>query len=102
MSTSQEVVIIECDSEGEANSVNTEVGTRSGAAGRILSRENLDGSAATWIVVATTAITTLPKVLDALAKVIEAIKVRSVKVGDHEIRNPKPADIRALHKSLTK
>jgi len=52
------------------------------------------------MVVATTALTVLPKILDSLAKVIEALKVRSIKIGDKEIRNPTAADIRALRKSF--
>ncbi len=67
---------------------------------QVLQRENFDGSSATWLVVLTTAITTLPKILDGLVKVIEAVKIRTVRIGKIEIRNPTAPDIRALRKSL--
>ena len=91
--------MVTCDSESVAVSVNTELRS-SNSSGRLLKRDNLDGSAATWIVVATAGISALPKILDGLAKVIDALKVRSIKIGEQEIRNPTPTDLRAFRKSL--
>jgi len=96
--TTQALVIVAEDEESAAR-LNAEFSAQQ-SPGRILKRDNLDGSAATWMVVATTALTVLPKILDSLAKVIEALKVRSIKIGDKEIRNPTAADIRALRKSF--
>ena len=99
MTEAPQVLIINCESEEIANRLNTEL-TELDIAGKVVRRENLDGNAATWIVLASTAITTLPRVLDGVAKVVSALKVRSIKMGDTEIQNPTPADVRAMRKAL--
>lgn len=96
-----ELLIVNCDLEASAAAINAQLGA-AGSAGQVIKRENLTGDAATWIVVASTAVTMLPKILDSLAKVIESLKVRSIKIGEREIRNPTVADIRAFRKDLPK
>jgi hypothetical protein len=94
-----QVLTITCDSEEVASSLNSEL-LATGSAGQILKRDNLTGDAATWMVVVGTAITTLPKILDSLAKIIATLKIRSIRVGEKEIRNPTADDIRAMRKTM--
>ena len=96
-----ETVILTCDLEEAA------IGLRSEMNGldipcAVAKRENLDGSTVTWIVVANTAIAMLPKILDALARLISAGKVRTLKIGDLELTNPNADDLAALKKRLSK
>jgi hypothetical protein len=100
MSDDTEVVIIDCEQEAVASAVHSEIAPFVAGQGRVVNRENLDGNVGTWIVVATTAIAALPKILDALARLIQTAKVRSIKIGKTEIRNPTAADIVALGKRV--
>jgi hypothetical protein len=94
--------IIQCEDESSAGAISTGLADDAGISSNLLTRHNLDGNAATWIVVVSSAISALPKILEALAKVIEAAKVRSISVDGHEIRNPTPSDVRAIRKRLSK
>ena len=80
--------------------MNLEIAPYASGPPHVVNRENLDGNVGTWIVVATTAIAALPKILDALARLIQTVKVRSIKIGKSEIRNPTAADITVLRKRL--
>jgi hypothetical protein len=91
-----EDLAVEMDSEEAATSLSNEVRLLEGVTAEKVKSERLDGQAAEWIVVATTALTVLPKVLDSIAKLVAVMKVRSITVGRSTIKNPTAADIRAL------
>lgn len=95
MPTNSQSIAVTCESEDGASLVMSEL-TVLGTSAQTFKRENLDGNAVTWVVVAQTAIVTLPKILEALATVVASCRVRSLRIGDRELRNPTPEDIRAL------
>jgi hypothetical protein len=97
MSEDRKVIVIVCDDEETAEVLKNGL-PDADSAKRVLRRENFDGSAATWMVVASSAISMLPKILEGVAKLIEALKVRSIKIGDREIKNPTPSDVRVMLK----
>jgi hypothetical protein len=92
-----ELITVSFESEEAAKRFNSDLHSV-GSEGDIVKRENLDGDAITWIVVANTAVSALPKIIESLAKLIEVFRARSVRVGDREIRNPEPGDVRSLAK----
>jgi hypothetical protein len=96
MSESLEDLVIEFDDEATATSINAEIASSEGSFSRKVKSERLDGGAVQWVVVATTALTMLPKILDAVGRLLETSKARSITVGDITIKNPTAADIRAL------
>ena len=93
-----EVLTIECVDQESANAVRAELVQYLGDSLRVAHRQNLTGGPDTWIIVAGAAITQLPKILDGIAKIIETLKVRVVRVGGVVIRNPSAADMRDLRK----
>jgi hypothetical protein len=95
VSTNSQSITVTVESEDGASLIVSELAVE-GAVAQTFQRENFDGNAVTWVVVAQSAIVTLPKILEALAKVIASCKVRSVRIGDRELRNPTAVDIRAL------
>jgi hypothetical protein len=96
MAEPSEDLIIEFDDEPAATSIDAEIAASEGGFSRKTKIERLDGSAVQWVVVATTAITMLPKILDAVGRLLNSSKIRSITVGDRTIKNPTAADIRAL------
>jgi len=96
MSEPSEHVAIEMDSEEAVTSLCNEVRLLEGVTAQKVKSERLDGHAPEWIFVASTALTVLPKVLESIAKLVAATKVRSITVGGTTIKNPTAADIRAL------
>lgn len=60
------------------------------------SRRALDGDAVTWMMIATIATTALKAMLNATIKLAELRRVRSIKVGNIEVRNPDRADVERL------
>lgn len=96
MCDSSEVLFIECDEEAGALSLNSELASYDGILSRVVKKENLAGGGAEWVVVATTAIAVLPRILDAVGRLIQKSKVRSIKIGTIEVRNPSPSDIRDI------
>ncbi len=95
MPTNSQSIAVTCESEDAASRVVSELAAL-GASAQTFKRENLDGNAVTWVVVVQTAIVTLPKILESLARVISTCKVRSLRIGEREMRNPTAADIHAL------
>jgi hypothetical protein len=95
VTTNSQSITVTVESEEEASIVVSELALQGGSA-RTFKRENFDGNTVTWIVVAQSAIVTLPKILDSLAKVIASCRVRSLRIGDRELRNPTAEDVRAL------
>ncbi len=63
---------------------------------RYVKRRNLDGDAATWIVIATLASQALPHVLQFLTEWRKERSVKRIKVGDIEIDNPTEEDLQLL------
>jgi hypothetical protein len=60
-------------------------------------RQMLDGSTATaWVMVATTAITAAPAMLNALKDFLRRDAVTSVSVGGVTITNPRPEDVERI------
>ena len=97
MSQPSEDLVIEFDDEPTATSINAEIASAEGCFSRKVKSERLDGSAVQWVVVATTTVTMLPKILDAVGRLLErSSKMRSITVRDTTIKNPTVADIRAL------
>jgi hypothetical protein len=95
VSTRSQSITVTFESEVGASLAVSELAAK-GTSAQTFKRENFDGNAVTWIVVAQSAIVTLPKILEALAKVIASSRVRSLRIGDREIRNPTAEDVRAL------
>lgn len=60
------------------------------------SRRALDGDAVTWMMIATIATTALKTMLNATIRLAELRRVRSIKVGSIEVRNPDRADVERL------
>jgi hypothetical protein len=102
MSDSSEDLFIECEEEAGASSLNSELTSFDGTFSRIVKKENLVGGGAEWVVVATLAIKMLPQILDALGRFVEKWRVRSIKIGNIEIRNPSVSDIRDIRHRLHK
>src|SRR2546423_6176417 len=96
MSGASSVLMIQCADEHSASTLRATLEQFGDQTPRIVKRENLDGNPVTWIVVANTAVLMLPKVLEAVGTLVEKLRVRSLKVGDVEIRNPTAADVAAL------
>jgi hypothetical protein len=96
MAEPSEDLIIEFEDEPAATLIDAEIAASEGGFSRKIKSERLDGSAVQWVVVATTAITMLPKILDAVGRLLDRSKIRSITVGDTTIKNPTAADIRAL------
>jgi len=67
---------------------------------RYVQRRNLDGDAATWIVIATLASQAVPHVLKFLTDWRKDRKVGRIKIGDIEIENPTEEDLRMLRQRL--
>lgn len=65
----------------------------------ILQRENFDGAAVGCTALLSATITTLPAVLEAIAKVIDS--VRELRVADQVIHNPTAKDLQELNNSAT-
>jgi tRNA threonylcarbamoyladenosine modification (KEOPS) complex Pcc1 subunit len=62
----------------------------------VSSRRALDGDVASWVMIATLGTTALRVTLNAIIKMIELQRVRSIKVGDVEVQNPSRADVERL------
>ena len=63
-------------------------------------KRNLDGDAATWIVVATLGGQALPHVLSFLQSAVGGRRVKKVKWGDLEIENPSKEDLERFRAML--
>jgi type II secretory pathway predicted ATPase ExeA len=96
-----ESLIIQCDHATTAESLRATIVTETGSEPSVLKRQNLAGDPVTWMVVAATAISTLPHILDAIGRLLEKMKVRSIKIGKVEIQNPTPTDVREMRRRLT-
>jgi len=100
MAESSNIVTVQCNDEASASTVSSEIAALSGGGTQIVERENLDGTSVSWIVVAMTTVQTLPKILDSVSKLVETLKVRSIEIDGHVLKNPTPADIRTLRKEI--
>lgn len=61
------------------------------------SRRQLDGAQAeSWVLVATMAVQTAPRILDALKGFLTRDAVKSVTAGDIKIENPRPEHVQQL------
>jgi hypothetical protein len=64
-------------------------------------RRNLDGAAtASWVVVATVLIESLPATLQALAGFLRRNQVEAIQVGELVIKNPRPEDVEAALRKM--
>jgi hypothetical protein len=81
-------------SQDAAEAIRQEIESQSGTQTRLSERRNLDGTTATWIIVAQLAVQALPHVL-AIIKEFRT-KVTKVTVAGIEIENPTQDDLRRL------
>jgi hypothetical protein len=91
------LVVIECPQE-TADGLRREFESLTDAQFRVAERRNLDGSEATWIVVATLALQALPQILT----FISTRRTTKIKVGNIEIENPTQEDLERLRKFYAK
>jgi hypothetical protein len=55
---------------------------------QVFERKNLDGEAATWIVVTTLTVQALPHILTFIKDMARSNKITKIKIGDFEVENP--------------
>jgi hypothetical protein len=67
---------------------------------RIVVRRNLDGDAATWIVMATLSAQMLPSLLTFLETIVGGRRVKKIKLGDLEIENPSSQDLKEFRRMM--
>lgn len=60
---------------------------------RITVKRNIDGDAATWILLASISVQALPNVLNFLEGIVGGRRVKKIKLGDLEIENPGRQDM---------
>ena len=73
--------------------VRAEIAAQPESESQMSERRNLDGTVATWIVVANMAITAIPHILTFIKDQLASRRVTHIKVGDLEIHNPSPHDL---------
>lgn len=99
MSEETEIMVVHVDRGGsdfladELNRIHPEAETR------VAEKQNLDGSPAGWLVVAAVSVRTLPAILDAIGRLIQLYRVKSIKVGELEVENPTRADVDDLKRT---
>jgi hypothetical protein len=84
-----ETIIINATKEA-AQAISSEISIQPGSQSRVTERNNLDGDAAAWIVIATLAGQALPHVLDFIKNSVTAKQIKKIKIGDWEVENPTP------------
>ena len=97
MDPSTYTVVLQTDKETAA-ALQGVISKEAGSQCHSTERKNLDGSTATWIVVATLLNQALPHVLDFLKTYLPKKGVVKIKVGDIEIENPTEKDLEMLRK----
>lgn len=86
-------MIVVSGAEDVVTAVREEIAAQPGSQCQISERRNLDGSVATWIVVANLAITAIPHILTFIKDQLASRRVTHIKVGDLEIHNPSADDL---------
>jgi hypothetical protein len=93
---SRSTVVIFFTDELAANDIYESIPPAMASDVALSSRRALDGDAVTWMMIATIATTALKTMLNATIKLVELRRVRSIKVGSIEVRNPDRADVERL------
>ena len=93
---SRSTVVIFFTDELAANDIYQSIPPAMASDVALSSRRALDGDAVTWMMVATIATTALKAMLNTTIKLAELRRVRSIKVGNIEVRNPGRADVERL------
>jgi hypothetical protein len=83
-----------------AEAIRDVIDAQPGSQTRLTERHNLDGSTATWILVAQLGVQALPSVLALLKEYLPARRVTKLKYGDLEIENPTLDDLHDLRARL--
>jgi hypothetical protein len=89
MTGATETILISGTKEA-AEAIRSEIDAQQGSQSHLTERKNLDGDAASWIVIATLAGQVLPHVLDFIKDYLPSKQVKKLKVGDWEVENPTP------------
>jgi hypothetical protein len=90
----EDAVIIVVEVEGDADtSLSTRISEETACPVRTITKHGLAGDASTWLLMGNFLVTSFATLAPILANYIKQRQVKSIKVGDITIENPKQEDI---------
>lgn len=86
-------VVLVTEEQAVADALNEHLTRVLGGHGSVVEKRNLDGASASWILVGGLALNGVRALLRFALEYLKLRQVSSIKVGDIEIRNPRPSDV---------
>jgi len=89
MSDADQMIVINATKEA-AEAIRSAIEAQPGSRAQASARRNIDGSTATWIVVANLSLQALPHIIGLIKHYLPNRQVTKIKWGDREVENPTP------------
>lgn len=86
----QQTMIIVTGTKDATEAIHNAVKAQAAGQSQLTERRNLSGEAATWIVVASLAVQTLPSILTFVKDYAASRRITKLKIGEWEVENPTP------------
>lgn len=99
MQAEVETIVITSTKEA-AEAIRSEIDAQPGSQSDLTPRRNLDGDVATWLLIANLAVQSLPHILGFLKDYLATKQVKKIVLGDLEIENPAPEDLKRFRAML--